>query len=230
MEYCIAMQDQEVIAEVTRIPAKERTQYLVEALRIGVLALRTARGEVDARAIKERLDAALTQVRSMLQEFAGVQLVGLLSSLKAELASSHITMQGSAELAQSKVQGMLDKYSQTVNQELTRATGKGTPLYEALDPKVSTGLNAAVRQELNATVERIKTEVRTQFSRDSAGSAMKRLETLLAESTAKITAQFTLDSPTSALYRLSAQISGQVLQITAQMDKFQVEVRERLAA
>lgn len=65
--------DPEVVAELRRVPGvAARMRFALDALRIGVLSMRAAGGELDARAVRD----------------AGGQLLGDLECMLAERASS----------------------------------------------------------------------------------------------------------------------------------------------
>jgi hypothetical protein len=75
--------DPEVVADLELfIDPDERATRALQAMRIGIMALRTARGEVDARALQARLDAALTALSTMLREHATLTLRGLTDELE----------------------------------------------------------------------------------------------------------------------------------------------------
>ena len=61
--------DAEVIAELCqRVEGRERDDYALSALRLGVLALKQARGQVDAQALKREGELLLKDVAQALTE------------------------------------------------------------------------------------------------------------------------------------------------------------------
>ena len=84
----VAINDPEIIAELDRIPVNAVDDYVMRALKVGVLALRGARGEIDAVAVKEQLAAALGALKLNLMEFAGNFGKQCVSSF-AEFKQSH---------------------------------------------------------------------------------------------------------------------------------------------
>lgn len=65
----LEIEDSETIAELNRHEeAAERHQYAVTALRLGVLALRSARGEIDKDAIKREGEVLVSNVRRAMAE------------------------------------------------------------------------------------------------------------------------------------------------------------------
>src|SRR5580704_7775197 len=62
----LEVNDPEVIAELRRREGDERERYALAALRVGVLAMRTAAGHVDAAAIREAGNTLVGEVRDLL--------------------------------------------------------------------------------------------------------------------------------------------------------------------
>ncbi len=61
----------EVVAELSRqAVGSERTRLATAALRLGVLALREARGEIDARTVQQEGERLVSEVKSVLHEHA----------------------------------------------------------------------------------------------------------------------------------------------------------------
>src|SRR5688572_24262880 len=59
--------DTEVIAELLRFPAgDERNRFAASALRLGVLSLRIASGQIDATSVRAAGDALVADVRELL--------------------------------------------------------------------------------------------------------------------------------------------------------------------
>src|SRR5579859_3518318 len=72
--------DPEVVAELRRrAEGDDRDRYALAALRVGVLALRGARGDVDAAAMREAGTALVAEVRELLTARAA-EMTGRLSS------------------------------------------------------------------------------------------------------------------------------------------------------
>ncbi len=60
------MTDRECLAELLQRSGAEQTDYALCALRIGILALRTARGQLDADVIQRETDHLLTSLQTEL--------------------------------------------------------------------------------------------------------------------------------------------------------------------
>ena len=65
----LVVSDRDTVARLLRFPAGEsREQFALEALRIGVLAINQAQGEIDAQAVRVESERLLTEMQSRLRE------------------------------------------------------------------------------------------------------------------------------------------------------------------
>ena len=223
----ISITDPEMLAEFKRIPLPQISEYAARALKIGVLALRSARGEVDAQAIKEQLSGALLQLQSQLTEHVG--------KFENHLENAKLAQREMGEQERAILDRVLESYRlqllQTIDERIRQASG---PLLIALDPHRTDGVAESVRgtvkDGLNTMADRIKNEVLSQFSRDSSGSAMSRIEETIRKSHESITRQFSLDDPTSALSRLHASVGEQMEVLNRGQMDFQTEVKQAIVA
>ena len=222
----LVVSDQEVIAELMKVPEVEVNDYALRALRLGVLSLRSARGEVDATAVKEQLTTAMGQLQVQLVDF-----VGKLDNQLSKYSSANVNVN---ELDRQKVTAILQTYQGTLVAEMDRAIkGAAGPLLKAMDPNARDGavgvMGDTVQKALNLMADRIKNEVLVQFSRDSSGSAMSKMEDTIRKSHEVLIRQFSMDDPNSALRRLHESIGQRVESLAKSQSEFQSEVREEFA-
>ena len=223
----VAINDPEIIAELDRIPVNAVDDYVMRALKVGVLALRGARGEIDAVAVKEQLAAALGALKLNLMEFAG--------NFGKQCVSSFAEFKQSHKDAKAEMSSWLETYRTTLATGLdVQVKSAITPLLKIVDPASNTGLVNSIGDEvtaaLNGMADKIKREVLTQFSRDDSGSAMSRLEETIRNSHGAIVRQFSLDDPNSALHRLLELVTSNAEAQHNNQVAFQTEIRESLAA
>src|SRR5207245_8518381 len=77
------VEDSDTIAELCQYPeGEERERFALSALRIGVLALRQARGQVDGEQIRRQTDYMLQALQAQLGEHAALVHNRLTASLK----------------------------------------------------------------------------------------------------------------------------------------------------
>src|SRR5947209_4422807 len=79
----LIVEDRDTITELCRhLEGEERDQFALSALRIGVLALRQARGQVDGEQIRREADHLLVSLQSKLTEHASAVQDRLSGALK----------------------------------------------------------------------------------------------------------------------------------------------------
>jgi hypothetical protein len=245
--------DPEVIAELRRhADGDDRQRYAASALRVGVLALRAANGQVDAGAVREAGAALLAEVRDLLS-VRGAEITERVSSSLAQF----LDPQNGAlpQRLQSLLQndGELDRLlrahvggdDSVLARSLAAHLGEGSPIFKLLSPTDATGL----RSQLARTVEEALAEQRkhilrefsldqkdsalsrlvAEFSLDDDGSALSRLSKMLAATSDQIGKNLTLDDEGSALARLRRELLVTIDQLTKNNAEFQAQVRETLA-
>ncbi|HHK42881.1 MAG TPA: hypothetical protein ENJ50_10725, partial [Planctomycetaceae bacterium] len=68
----LVVQDEDTISELVKYTeGSERDQFALKALRIGVLALRQARGEIDAERVRRESDRLMDGLKQSLEQHAG---------------------------------------------------------------------------------------------------------------------------------------------------------------
>jgi len=214
----LAVSDPDVVAELVKHPeGPAREQYALTALRLGVLALRQARGELDAAAIREagqqilhELERALLQHREQItnalrQYFdpSSGELPRRLESLLKQdgelerFLRQHLGPQGS----------ML---AETLEQQLQ-------PLLALLDPDEAQGLRARIEKSVWDALEEQRKHILAEFTLDNEQSALSRLVRNVTDANGKLAEdienlvkaladEFSLDKPDSALCRLVKKI------------------------
>ncbi|MCP3065418.1 hypothetical protein LXT21_42300 [Myxococcus sp. K38C18041901] len=217
--------DVDVLAELYRLKAPEdRTAYALNAIRIGVLALRSAAGQLDAAAMKEAGAKLLSDVKELLtargQELTGALAQSLSSYLDPKTGALQERFQGIL-----RKDGELDRLLQAhvggedsvLAKSLARHLGEGSPIFKLLSPTDATGLKAQVERTLEGALAAQRTEILKQFSLDAKDSALSRLVNELKARQAELTSElkgqvgevvreFSLDNEDGALTRLVAQV------------------------
>jgi hypothetical protein len=245
--------DPEVVAELRhRGDGDEREQFALAALRIGVLALRSAAGQVDATAVREAGTALVSEVRDLLS-----QRVTEMSERLAATLTQFLDPQSGAlpQRLNSLVRqdGELERLFRaqigTDDSQLARSLashlGEGSPLFKLLSPTDSAGLRA----QLSRTVEEALADQRKvilrefsldqkdsalsrlvrEFSLDGDGSSMSRLAKMLATTSEQIGKNLTLDDEGSALSRLKRELESMMARLTRENAEFQLHMREAMA-
>lgn len=227
--------DPEVLDELRRHPEGEaRDRFAAQALRIGVLALRAAGGQVDAAAIREEGTRLVAAVREALSAKAA-ELTGELSrSLSqyldprsgafAQRVESLVKRDGELERL---LRQQVGPESSTLAQALALHLGEQSPLFRMLSPSDAQGVRAQVQAALQGAIEAQRDAVLGQFSLDRQDSALSRLvsrlqaqqaelRTDLGAQVATVVQELSLDRPESGLSRLVREVETAQAAITEQ--------------
>jgi hypothetical protein len=245
--------DPEILAELRRhTEGPDRERYAHAALRVGVLALRAASGQVDAGAIRDAGGALVAEVRDLLSSRAAEMTERISGSLAQffDPQNGALPQRLQSLLQQDgELSRLLSAHVGTDDSVLARSLaahlGEGSPIFKLLSPTEAGGL----RMQLAKTVEEALAEQRNlilrefsldqkdsalsrlvaEFSLDDDGSALSRLSKMLAATSAQIGKNLTLDDEGSALARLRRELLVTIEHLTKSNVEFQSQVRETLA-
>jgi hypothetical protein len=222
LEIHLHVTDPEVVAELEKNPAgPDRERFALSALRLGVFALRQARGELDAGVVREAGQKILHDLETLLKD-EGSKLTGNLAG-----ALKQYFDKDSGELPRRlesllKQDGEFERFlrqhlgpetstlAQTLNHHLQ-------PILKLLDPEEAHGVRARIQQLLDSAVEDQRNQVLREFSLDSEDSALSRLLRKVADKNGEFTKdvralvdeladEFSLDKQDSALSRLVKKV------------------------
>jgi G:T-mismatch repair DNA endonuclease (very short patch repair protein) len=253
MMLALEVSDPEVLVELRRhADDEERERYALAALRMGVLALRMASGQVDGASIREAGQSLLAELRELLSERAAETTERVASALTLYLdPQSGVLPQRLQALL--REDGELDRLLRAhvggddslLARSLAVHLGEGSPIFKLLSPTDASGLRA----QLTKTIEEALAEQRghilrefsldqkdsalsrlfAEFSLDDDQSALSRLSKMLAATSEQIGKNLTLDDESSALARLKRELLSTIEQLTKSNVEFQSQMREALA-
>jgi hypothetical protein len=217
----LTIDDPETVAELCRhTEGEERDQFAVRALRIGVLALRQARGQIDGEVVRRESERLLATMQSQLGEHSNSVQDRLSGLLRDYFDPSNGRFQERVDRLVRKdgdLEQLLRRQIGSQDSELCRTLtshfGNDSPLMKVLSPDQSQGLMAAMRQTLDEQLSQQREHVLKQFSLDAKDSALSRFISELTgqqgrfseqlhERIDKAVNQFSLDDENSALSRL----------------------------
>lgn len=248
----LEVSDPDVLAELRRHDGDDRERYALSALRVGVLALRTAAGQIDAASIREAGTALVGEVRELLSARAAEMTERLASTLTQYLdPQSGLLPQRLQALVredgelETLLRSHVGEDDSLLARSLATHLGEGSPIFKLLSPTDATGLRA----QLAKTIEDALSEQRrhilrefsldqkdsalsrivSQFSLDDEASAMSRMSKMLAATGEQIGKNLTLDDEASALARLKRELMATIEQIARGNVEFHAQVREALA-
>ncbi len=235
----LVVRDPDTVAELVRYAEGDpREQFALSALRIGVLALRQARGHVDSEQIRRESERMLLGLQQQLGEHGQQvheRMTGLLkdyfdpeSGRLPERVNRLISKDGELEsLLRRQIGGEDSELCKT----LTAHFGSGSPLMKLLGPEESQGLLAAFRETFDKQLAAQRERVLDEFSLDNREGALSRLVKELSEEHGKLTGdlkkkidevvqEFSLDEDNSALSRLVRNVDRAQKTIT---DEFSLD-------
>lgn len=222
LELHLHVTDPEVVAELEKNPpGPDRERFALSALRLGVFALRQARGELDAGVVREAGQKILHDLETLLKD-EGSKLTGNLAG-----ALKQYFDKDSGELPR-RLESLLKQdgeFERFLRQHLGPETSTLAqtldhhlqPILKLLDPEEAHGVQARIQQLLDNAVEDQRNQVLREFSLDSEDSALSRLLRKVTDENGRFTKdvralvdelaeEFSLDKEDSALSRLVKKV------------------------
>jgi hypothetical protein len=222
----LTVTDRDTIAELCLRPEGEpREEYTLQALRIGVLALRQARGQLDGDVIQRESQRMLASLQHQLQSHANLMQQQLTGSLMEyfdpkngrfhERIERLIKQDGELEQVLRRQIGSTDS---ELCKTLVSHVGDGSPLLKLLTPDESQGLLKVLREMVDGQLALQRDRVLREFSLDNKEGALSRLVgeivTSHGELNGKLQGQidavvkeFSLNEENSALSRLVRNVT-----------------------
>jgi hypothetical protein len=231
-----AVNDPEVLLALTDYPeGPARTNFLVTALKVGVLSLKAARGTLDSDTVRREGERLLEQLGERLNTWRGkfeervsgslshyfdpaqgifVDRVNRLTKSDGELVT---VMQQQVKDAQ---QGLTNVFQQFI--------GENSQLLKALDPSGDNQLILNLQKTLDTVVQGQNASILNQFSLDNKDGALVRflgelaskhgdLNLALSRDMKAVVAEFSLDKPDSALSRLVGRVEAAQRSLTSEL-------------
>ncbi|MEP7364535.1 MAG: hypothetical protein ABI972_14865 [Acidobacteriota bacterium] len=150
--------DPEVVHELLqRAEGAERDDYLRLALRIGVLSLRLAGGQVDEKKLRDEGDRLVRDVQREIEDYLHPEK----GRLRASLSQF--------------VEGDRSILAQTIAAKI----GESSPIFKILDPRNSEGLKSQLSATVKEIVDAHARGITGQLSLDEPSSALSRLKRTL---------------------------------------------------
>jgi hypothetical protein len=222
----LVVSDPEVVAELRRLPSGlARQRFALDALRIGVLSMRAASGELDVRAVRDAGQQLVLELRGVLAE-RGTALTSTMADAFARYfdPATGVVTQKLERLT--KEGGDLERVlrqhvgdESTLVRTLAAQVGEASPLFRMLSPEEASGVRAQIERTVAEALRAQSEHVLQQFSLDRKDSALSRLVAELAtahhvannnmqEQVKAVVGEFSLDRPDSALSRLVGRVEA----------------------
>lgn len=236
----LVIDDPEVSTELRRrAEGHARNTFAVSALRIGILALRQAQGNVDAEVLRnegQRLIAELSRELALGVQQIDSKIAGSLK-LYFDPQSGHFTerverlVRKDGDLETVLRQQIGDGESSELARALARRIGETSPLMRRLDPQDAAGIARSMRTSVKEVLDSEQNRILGEFSLDNESGALTRVVAQLGLTNDKLQGniekqikaavrEFSLDDENSALSRLVKKVEEAKDRIT---DEFSVD-------
>jgi hypothetical protein len=235
----ILVTDSDSVRELTtRQEGRDRDEYTLCALRIGLLSLKHARGQVDADAVKREGDRLLQDLGNSFESYRTTLHANLTAVLKEYFDPNNGRFQERLERLVRKdgdIEQVLRRQIGVDGSELAKTlsahVGENSPIMNLLDPEESNGLVQAVRSSAEEILEAQRERILAEFSLDNNESPLSRMISELTEENGRLTGdlskkvgevvkEFSLDEEDSALSRLVRKVEAAQRTIT---DEFSLD-------
>jgi hypothetical protein len=236
----LVIDDPEVSTELRRrAEGHARNTFAVSALRIGILALRQAQGNVDAEVVRnegQRLIAELSRELALGVQQIDSKIAGSLK-LYFDPQSGHFTerverlVRKDGDLETVLRQQIGDGESSELARTLARRIGESSPLMRRLDPQDAAGIARSIETSVKEVLDSEQNRILGEFSLDNESGALTRVVAQLGLTNDKLQGniekqikaavhEFSLDDENSALSRLVRKVEEAKDRIT---DEFSVD-------
>jgi hypothetical protein len=184
IELELVVHDRDVIRALVECADEDRrNQYALEALKIGVLALRHVGGQAtadliqreSARLVKD-MQQSFTQHKQLLHDRLEHSLRNYFDPQSGrfnERVERLVAQDG--ELAK-LISSLIDGENSQLARTLLAHVGDGSPLMKQLDPKQSEGLLAVLKKTIEDQLSQQRDHVLREFSLDHENSALRKLK------------------------------------------------------
>jgi hypothetical protein len=211
---------------VERKPGRDRDEYALGALRVGLLSLKHARGQVDVDAVRREGDRILGDLGSTLNSYRSQLTQGVTDVLKDYFDPTSGRFQERVERLIRKdgeLEQLLRRQVGSDGSEmalsLARHVGENSPIMNVLDPVRSGGVVDAIRQSAEQVLQAESEQILAEFSLDNKDGAMCRMIAELTQQNGQFTGdltnkidevvkEFSLDKSDSALSRLVGKVES----------------------
>ena len=229
IDLCLTVQDPDLCTELVKREEPERSEFAIAAMRVGVLAIRQAQGQMDGRevrdagerVIKDMTDAleshrreTAQQVSDSIKDYFDPQS-GLFSQRVRGLVGNGDEAGELERIIRQQVEGDGSLLAKT----LVAHVGDKSPLMQILDPQSSSGLISLLAKATETTLSEQREQILLELSLDNGEGALNRLVAelrrshgdvgrALEERISSVVGEFSLDRDDSALSRLVNRVEG----------------------
>jgi hypothetical protein len=235
LEITLSVTDPETVAELLAHPdGRQRHEFALTALRIGVLALKQAQGRIDADTVRHEGERLLGELDHHLERHREGVTQQVATNLKDYFDPDSGRFNERLERLLRKdgeLEQVLQRQIALEDSELAKTLaahfGERSPLMKLLSPDESQGLLQHLRGSLDEALRTQRESILREFSLDNKDSALTRLISELTQRHSKltedlqgsikeVTGEFSLDNEDSALSRLVRRVEQAQKQISSE--------------
>jgi hypothetical protein len=246
VELNLEISDPEMLIELTAFPeGRNRQDFAMTALRIGILALKQAEGRIDAENVRNEGEKMISALQQHLSEHQRIVTQQIAHTIKEyfDPQSGRFNerleklLEKNGELEQ-VIQRQIGQDDSELAKTLDANFGKTSAIMQKLDPAASSGILNNIQQSVDISLKSSTDGILKEFTLDNKNSALSRLVTELTNQHGKLTAniqgsmndvvgEFSLDSENSALSRLVHRVETAQKQIS---DEFSLDTESSALA
>ncbi len=239
----LPIDDPELVVELSKYSGEAaRNSFALSALRIGILALRQAQGQVDAETLRNEGSHLLSELKQELALRVTEIDTKIASSLKQyfDPQSGHFTerverlIKKDGELERVLREQVGDAESSELARALAKRIGASSPLMRRLDPEDAESVTKSIESSVKEVLEQEQKGILDEFSLDNPNGTLTRVIAKIEEKNGLFAGdiekqikgavkEFSLDDEHSALSRLVKKVEDANNQITDQV-RVQIEV------
>lgn len=231
-----AVNDPEVLLALAEYPeGVARTNFLVTALKVGVLSLKAARGTLDSDTVRREGERLMEQLGERLNTWRGKfeeRVSGSLSHYFDPAQGIFVDRVNRLTKSDGDLVTVMQQQVRDAQQGLTNVfqqfIGENSQLLKALDPSGDNQLIANLQRTLDTVVQGQNASILSQFSLDNKDGALVRflgeltskhgdLNLALSRDMKAVVAEFSLDKPDSALSRLVGRVEAAQRSLTSEL-------------
>lgn len=221
-----------VLELLQKAEGRERNEYALIALRIGLLSLKHARGQIDADVVRHEGEKLLLDLNHALEQSRSEIHTSLTTTLKEYFDPKSGRFQERVDRLikqDGELEQLLHRQIGTNGSELAATLaahiGANSPLMKLINPEESNGLVSSIRFAVEGILKTESERILREFSLDNEEGSLRRLvgelteesgnlRKGLAEDVEHVVEEFSLDREDSALSRLVRRVEAAEKTIT----------------
>ena len=225
----LRISDPDLYAAIAKREEPKRSQFALEAMKVGVIAFRQAQGQVDAYQVRDAGERVIADMSAALERHrreTAEQVSGCLreyfdpkSGLFNQRVRGLVGQGDEAGELERLIRRQVEGDGSLLAKTLAAHVGDQSPLMRVLDPQSTGGVVALLAQATESTLAEQRQRILSEFSLDNGDGALARLVAELTRSHGDVgralerrvdavVGEFSLDRQDSALSRLVGRVES----------------------